>query len=97
MFRSFFLQRRWLPWSLIGSITMPRQERICAGELVVLDATSFDTDTLKHICDGGDCGKRMVRGGAYNSPSESLRVQKRDAYTATRGMRNIGFRIARDM
>lgn len=47
--------------------------------------------------EGGDCSKRMARGGAYNSPGDSLRAQKRAAYQPSRGRRNIGIRIAREM
>jgi formylglycine-generating enzyme required for sulfatase activity/serine/threonine protein phosphatase PrpC len=47
--------------------------------------------------EGADCSRRMARGGAYNSPSDSLQVQKRDAYNPARGRRNIGFRIAREI
>ena len=47
--------------------------------------------------EGGDCSKRMARGGAYNSPGDSLRAQKRSAYQPSRGRRNIGIRIAREM
>ena len=43
-----------------------------------------------------DCGKRVARGGAYNTPSDSWRSQKRSAFKSTRGRKNIGFRIARE-
>ena len=48
------------------------------------------------VWQGGDCSKRIVRGGAYNTPSDSLRSQKRAAFLSTKGRRNIGFRIARE-
>jgi formylglycine-generating enzyme required for sulfatase activity/serine/threonine protein phosphatase PrpC len=47
--------------------------------------------------EGADCSRRMARGGSYNSPGDSLRAQKRDAYNPSKGRRNIGFRIAREM
>ncbi|MEM7406202.1 MAG: SUMF1/EgtB/PvdO family nonheme iron enzyme [Pseudomonadota bacterium] len=49
------------------------------------------------VWQGGDCGKRIARGGAYNTPSDSLRSQKRAAFKSTRGRKNIGFRIAREL
>jgi formylglycine-generating enzyme required for sulfatase activity/rhodanese-related sulfurtransferase/chromosome segregation ATPase len=44
----------------------------------------------------GDCSRRVVRGGAYNSPSESLRSASRDAREADTRLDNLGFRIVKE-
>ena len=49
------------------------------------------------VWQGGDCSKRVARGGAYNTPNDSLRNQKRAAFSSTRPRKNIGFRVARDL
>ena len=45
---------------------------------------------------GGDCSRRVVRGGAYDSPSESLRSTSRDARDAHTRLDNLGFRIVKE-
>ena len=45
---------------------------------------------------GGDCSRRVVRGGAYGSPSESLRSASRDARDADTRLDNLGFRVVKD-
>ena len=44
----------------------------------------------------GDCGQRMVRGGAYDSPSDSLRVKKRASFLLDSRLDKIGIRLVRD-
>lgn len=44
----------------------------------------------------GDCKKRIVRGGAYNTPADNLRTRKRDSYALDSRLDNIGLRIVRD-
>lgn len=44
----------------------------------------------------GDCGRHMVRGGAYNSPSESLRTASRDARETGTRLDNLGFRVVKE-
>jgi formylglycine-generating enzyme required for sulfatase activity/CRP-like cAMP-binding protein/chromosome segregation ATPase len=43
----------------------------------------------------GDCQRRVVRGGGYDSPSESLRSARRDARDAGARLDNLGFRIVK--
>jgi formylglycine-generating enzyme required for sulfatase activity len=44
----------------------------------------------------GDCSRRVVRGGAYNSPSESLRTASRDARETGTRLDNLGFRVVKE-
>jgi formylglycine-generating enzyme required for sulfatase activity len=44
----------------------------------------------------GDCSRRIVRGGAYNSPSESLRTASRDARDTGTRLDNLGFRVVKE-
>ena len=43
----------------------------------------------------GDCGKRVVRGGAWNDTPEYLRSAARSMHDATLLNKNMGFRVAR--
>lgn len=45
----------------------------------------------------GDCDTRMVRGGAFNSPSDSLRTRNRAQYPIDSRLDNIGFRLVREL
>ncbi len=45
---------------------------------------------------GGDCSRRVVRGGSYSSPARSLRPAKRDSYRSNHGYDNVGIRVVRD-
>ena len=49
------------------------------------------------VFEGGDCSKRVARGGAFNTPSTSMRNQRRTSFQSTRPRTNIGFRVARDL
>ena len=45
----------------------------------------------------GDCDTRMVRGGAFNSPSDTLRLRSRSQYVIDSRLDNIGFRLVREL
>jgi formylglycine-generating enzyme required for sulfatase activity/serine/threonine protein phosphatase PrpC len=49
------------------------------------------------VWEGGDCKVRVVRGGAYRSPADSMRVENRDKFKSNKGQYNVGFRVARDL
>ena len=44
----------------------------------------------------GDCTQRMVRGGAFNSPSDSLRLKERTQYAIDSRLDTIGIRLVRE-
>ncbi|MDT8404554.1 SUMF1/EgtB/PvdO family nonheme iron enzyme [Sulfuriflexus sp.] len=44
----------------------------------------------------GDCRQRMVRGGAFNSPADSLRLKKRSQYAIDSNLNTIGIRLVRE-
>lgn len=56
-----------------------------------------DAPTDGSVWEGGDCEVRIVRGGAYRSPANSMRVENRDKFPSGRGQYNVGIRIARDL
>ena len=43
----------------------------------------------------GECDMRVVRGGAYTSPLDSLRSAKRSQYSQDARLDNLGFRVVR--
>lgn len=45
--------------------------------------------------DAGDCTRRVVRGGGYNSTSKTLRTRKRQQQSPDIRMNDIGFRVVR--
>ncbi|MFT5217992.1 MAG: formylglycine-generating enzyme required for sulfatase activity/serine [Planctomycetota bacterium] len=49
------------------------------------------------VWEGGDCDVRVVRGGAYRSPANSMRSENRDKFKSSRGHYNVGIRVARDL
>ena len=49
------------------------------------------------VWEGGDCEVRIVRGGAYRSPADSMRVENREKFKSEKGQYNVGFRVARDL
>jgi formylglycine-generating enzyme required for sulfatase activity/serine/threonine protein phosphatase PrpC len=49
------------------------------------------------VWDGGDCDVRVVRGGSYGSPANSMRVENRDKFKSGKGQYNVGIRVARDL
>ncbi|MDC1287957.1 SUMF1/EgtB/PvdO family nonheme iron enzyme, partial [Gammaproteobacteria bacterium] len=56
-----------------------------------------DAPTDGSVWEGGDCDVRIVRGGAYRSPANSMRVENREKFKSDRGQYNVGFRVARDL
>jgi formylglycine-generating enzyme required for sulfatase activity/serine/threonine protein phosphatase PrpC len=49
------------------------------------------------VWEGGDCAYRVVRGGAYSSPPQSLRTSKRDKFKSDQAYDHIGIRIVREL
>ncbi len=49
------------------------------------------------VWEGGDCDVRVVRGGAYRSPANSMRAENREKFKSGRGQYNVGIRVARDL
>lgn len=49
------------------------------------------------VWEGGDCKYRIVRGGAYSSPQQSLRTTKRDKLTSSNSYDHVGIRVARKL
>ena len=49
------------------------------------------------VWEGGDCAYRIVRGGSYSSPPQSIRHAKRDKFKSDEPYDNIGIRIIREM
>ena len=48
------------------------------------------------VWEGGDCTQRVVRGGAFISPEQSLRTASRDKYKSNSSYEFIGIRVARE-
>jgi formylglycine-generating enzyme required for sulfatase activity/serine/threonine protein phosphatase PrpC len=48
------------------------------------------------VWEGGDCTQRVVRGGAFISPEQSLRTAARDKYKSNSSYEFIGIRVARE-
>ena len=46
---------------------------------------------------GGDCTKRVIRGGSWYDAPRLLRAANRDAYSASLRLANTSFRVARDL
>ncbi len=49
------------------------------------------------VWEGGDCNYRVVRGGAYLSPQQSIRNAKRDKLKSDAGYDHVGIRLAREL
>jgi formylglycine-generating enzyme required for sulfatase activity len=49
------------------------------------------------VWEGGDCDVRIVRGGSYGSPADSMRVENRNKFKSSKGQYNVGIRVARDL
>ncbi len=49
------------------------------------------------VWEGGDCSFRVVRGGAYTTPPNSIRSQNRDKFKSEKAYDHIGIRIVRDL
>jgi formylglycine-generating enzyme required for sulfatase activity len=48
------------------------------------------------VWDGGDCTRRVVRGGSFSSASSALRNAKREKLSPTQGYDNVGIRLVRE-
>ena len=44
-----------------------------------------------------DAELRVVRGGAYRSPANSMRAENRETFKSDKGQYNVGIRVARDL
>lgn len=49
------------------------------------------------VWEGGDCSYRVVRGGAYSTPPQSIRNAKRDKFKSDKAYDHIGIRVVRDI
>ncbi len=49
------------------------------------------------VWEGGDCESRVVRGGAFRSPANSMRSSNREKFRSGKGQYNVGIRVARDL
>lgn len=52
--------------------------------------------TDESVWEGGDCTQRVVRGGAFISPEQSLRTASRDKFKSNSSYEHIGIRVARE-
>ncbi|MEX2524081.1 MAG: SUMF1/EgtB/PvdO family nonheme iron enzyme [Gammaproteobacteria bacterium] len=48
------------------------------------------------VWEGGDCSYRVVRGGSYSSPPQSIRHAKRDKFKSDSRYDHIGIRVVRE-
>ena len=49
------------------------------------------------VWEGGDCSRRVARGGAYTSTSKSVRTAKRSKFRSQGKYDSVGIRIVRDL
>lgn len=49
------------------------------------------------VWEGGDCSYRIVRGGAYSTPPQSIRNTKRDKFRSDKTYDHIGIRVVREI
>ncbi len=56
-----------------------------------------DAPKYAEIWEGGDCSYRVVRGGAYSTPPQSIRSAKRDKYKSDKVYDHIGIRVVREI
>ncbi len=49
------------------------------------------------IWEGGDCTFRVVRGGAYSTPAQSIRNAKRDKFRSDKVYDHVGIRVVREI
>ncbi len=49
------------------------------------------------VWEGGDCAYRVTRGGAYSTPPQSIRSQKRDKFKSDQAYDHIGIRVVREI
>ena len=48
------------------------------------------------VWEGGDCTQRIVRGGSFISPQQSIRRTKRDKFRSDSGYDHVGIRVVRE-
>ena len=53
--------------------------------------------TYSEVWEGGDCSYRVVRGGAYSTPPQSIRSAKRDKFKSDKAYDHIGIRVVREI
>lgn len=56
-----------------------------------------DAPSYAEVWEGGDCSFRVARGGAFSSPPQSLRNQRRDKFKSDKLYDHIGIRVVRDL
>lgn len=56
-----------------------------------------DAPSDSAVWEGGECSFRVVRGGAYTTPPNSIRSQNRDKFKSENAYDHIGIRIVRDL
>jgi formylglycine-generating enzyme required for sulfatase activity/serine/threonine protein phosphatase PrpC len=56
-----------------------------------------DAPAYAEVWEGGDCSYRVVRGGAYSTPPQSIRNAKRDKYKSDKVYDHIGIRVVREI
>ena len=49
------------------------------------------------VWEGGDCTQRIVRGGSFISPQQSIRRTKRDKFRSDSGYDHVGIRVVREV
>ena len=49
------------------------------------------------VWEGGDCTQRIVRGGSFISPQQSIRRNKRDKFRSDSGYDHVGIRVVREV
>ena len=56
-----------------------------------------DAPKTAETWEGGDCAYRVVRGGAYSTPPQSIRNSKRDKFKSDQPYDHIGIRVVREI
>ncbi len=72
-----------------------------AGNVMEWVQDCYQPDYSAAAADGraaasGDCARRVVRGGAYDSPSANVRSASRDARGVDTRLDNLGFRVVKE-
>ena len=52
---------------------------------------------FSEVWEGGECALRVTRGGAYSTPPQSIRSQKRDKFKSDQPYDHIGIRVVREI
>ena len=56
-----------------------------------------DAPETAEVWEGGDCSYRIVRGGAYSTPPQSIRNAKRDKFKSDKTYDHVGIRVVREI